>query len=348
MIRLKPALFKTLKESHDPRDGILNALQAALQLEHATIPLYLYARYSLDAARNQAIADIIDSVVTEEMLHMALVCNLINALGGTPVIANAATIPKFPGPLPGSVHGELILHLAPFGESQLTAFLEIEEPENGLTFPTGLLAVVEPHTIGRFYAQIIDRIAAAMGAGVNVFVGDATRQVTQFVPGVIPVTDIESAKEAIALIVEQGEGTAQSPLEALDADQFAHYYKFQSIAKGYTLTTVPNAKPDDPVEQRYAYAGEPISFDKRGVFPLPVDPHLSDYEAGSAERSAIKACNDTYSDILRSLESGFSGAQGSLYDAINLMRSFDVTASALAQGRTVQGVYLGPTFEFID
>ncbi len=50
------------------------ALQAAIQLEHATIPPYLYALYSLDPARNGAIADIIQGVVVEEMLHMTACC----------------------------------------------------------------------------------------------------------------------------------------------------------------------------------------------------------------------------------------------------------------------------------
>lgn len=347
MLRLRPALFDELARQDEPKVGLLNALQAALQLEHATIPLYLYAQYSLDA-RNQAIIDLIDSVVMEEMLHMALVCNLINALGGRPLLADPRMLPHFPGPIPGGIHDDLVVHLAPFSTSQLDTFLAIEEPERPIEFH--LLAAAEPpRTIGQFYKEILARITSLSASGAGLFSGDPALQVTRFVPGVVPVGDLPSARAAIETIVEQGEGTTQSPREAAgNDDDFAHYYRFASIAKGHMLAVNPRATPADPVEEQFGYIGDPIPFDPAGVFPVPIDPSLAAYPPRGPEAAAIRECNATYSRILRLLDAGFAGAQENIQLAIDSMRVLDAQATSLADGTRVPGVHLGPTFEFLD
>lgn len=58
------------------------ALQLAIELEHATIPAYLTAFLTLEPGRNREVSDLILSVFLEEMLHMALACNILNAVGG--------------------------------------------------------------------------------------------------------------------------------------------------------------------------------------------------------------------------------------------------------------------------
>ena len=60
-------------------------LQWAIELEHATIPPYLSALYSIDPARNPEVAEVVRSVFVEEMLHLLLAANLLNAVGGRPV-----------------------------------------------------------------------------------------------------------------------------------------------------------------------------------------------------------------------------------------------------------------------
>ncbi|MGI8776506.1 MAG: ferritin-like domain-containing protein [Acidimicrobiales bacterium] len=61
---------------------MLTALQQALELEHSTIPPYLYALYSLVPGTNDAVAEVIESVAVEEMLHLTLVANVINGRRG--------------------------------------------------------------------------------------------------------------------------------------------------------------------------------------------------------------------------------------------------------------------------
>jgi hypothetical protein len=75
------------------RKELLDHLEIALQLEHATIPPYLCALYSIKDGTNLLSAERIRSVAVEEMLHMVLVANLTNAIGGTPSVVYKKFIP---------------------------------------------------------------------------------------------------------------------------------------------------------------------------------------------------------------------------------------------------------------
>ena len=204
MIELNPALAADLSSP----DALRTAVQQALMLEHSTIPPYLYALYSLDESVNPEVFELVRSVVVEEMTHMALAGNLLNALGGTPVIDEPAFIPTYPGPLPGSVEGGLVVGLAPFSVALVRdVFMVIEQPEEPLEFPA-LAPATAPVTIGAFYAAIRAQLPDAA------FVGDPSRQVIDpLMPELVGIVDAQSAIAAIDFIVEQGEGTTTSPLE---------------------------------------------------------------------------------------------------------------------------------------
>src|SRR5579864_6264652 len=132
MILLKPEVFSTFDNTPE---GLHRALQHAIELAHSTIPPYLYALYSLDPVRNATIYSLILSIVLEEMLHMSLACNILNAIGGSPVIDHPQFIPQYPGPLPGAVESQLIVPLARFSLDLVkNVFMVIEEPETPLSF----------------------------------------------------------------------------------------------------------------------------------------------------------------------------------------------------------------------
>ena len=61
-------------------------LQWAIELEHSTLPPYLTALYSIKDGHNAEAAEVIQSVFLEEMLHMTLAANILNAVGGAPEI----------------------------------------------------------------------------------------------------------------------------------------------------------------------------------------------------------------------------------------------------------------------
>src|SRR6476646_7817954 len=77
-------------------------LQIAIQLEHATIPAYLCGLYTIRDGTNTEAARVIRSVVMEEMLHIALAANVLNAIGGTPVLNRPEFVPRYPTRLPHS------------------------------------------------------------------------------------------------------------------------------------------------------------------------------------------------------------------------------------------------------
>jgi hypothetical protein len=161
MIKLKRQLSRALAQGG--KEAIMHALQQAIELEHSTLPLYLYALYSLDASKNKDIVEIVQSVAIEEMLHLTLAANVLNAIGGSPSLDRPDFIPKYPGQLPGGVDSGTQYHLSPFTLTQLAAFLEIEQPETPLDIQTKRLAAAagnddEPITIGQFYDQIIAQL----------------------------------------------------------------------------------------------------------------------------------------------------------------------------------------------
>jgi Ferritin-like len=342
MIRLQHQLFVDLKKGG--RDAVLKSLQDALCLEHATLPPYLYAYYSLDAAKNSVIKTIIWSVLFEEMLHMTLVCNIINALGGIPKINDPGLVPQYPGPLPGGVQGDLQVHLAPYSADQLAVFLQIEQPEHPLNFRVALDAGQPPETIGRFYREIQKQIVAL---GDGAFVKPPRNQVgSDTIGSAIIVSDVKSASQAIDLIVEQGEGTETDPGEVVGND-YAHYYRFKEIEKGKKLIPNPNAPPGAPPDQKFIYNGSPVPFDASGVFQAPRDPKAANYPAGTPARAMMDDFNTTYSGLLNELQQGFNGNPDQLSLAVfSTMSDLDTKARALVQTAAPGGGVLGPSFEY--
>lgn len=345
MILLKRSLTAPLRAAHVTVDAVRAALQQAIELEHSTIPLYLYALYSLDASRNASVAGIIQSVVVEEMLHMTLSSNILNALGGAPRINGPDFIPVYPGSLPGGVEPSLTVNLAPFSLLQLETFLEIEEPENPLVFPvkTGLAAASaeEFDTIGRFYGAIANAIAAL---GDGAFVNPARNQVgPDLMDEAVIVTNVQTAQQAINTIVEQGEGTSSSPSEVL-GDSVAHYYRFMEIKNGRILV------PDASAPGGYSYSGDPVPFDPEGVYPVPTNPGVAPgYPAGSIQAFANNNFNYTYTGLLNSLHALFNGdsSQARMNEAIGLMMSLKGQAKAMMSGIPDSQLFTGPSFQYL-
>jgi len=188
-------------------------LQEALELEHATIPPYLCALYSIPEGTNHEAAAVLRSVVMEEMLHLALVANVMNAVGRKPVLAKADFITPYPGPLRHS-DDSFSVELLPFSERALDIFLKIERPAKAGAPP-------QPdrfHTIGQFYEAIeeaLTRLTNEMGPA-KVFTGIEADQVP---PGrwyyggggeVVPVSCLASALRALKEVTDEGEGLAHT------------------------------------------------------------------------------------------------------------------------------------------
>ena len=177
-------------------------LQFAVELEFDTIPPYLFAMWSIEDLSSPA-SFFISQIVRQEMLHMGIACNLLNAIGGLPNIISSHIISPYPKQLPGGVHPGLTLDLLPVSKSVITdVFMEIEKPECGpITFFRGQTYP----TIGSFYSAIREGFEALTPSDIT-----GERQITLHRPGMTlePITTIDEAVAVIDLVAEQGEGTA--------------------------------------------------------------------------------------------------------------------------------------------
>ena len=330
-------------------ESLREHLRWAIELEHSTIPPYLCGLYSIEPGKNLEAVEVISSVVVEEMLHLTLAANLLNAVGGRPRLAIPKMMPGYPGPLP---HGDrsFEISLLRFGPEAIETFLKIERPSSTGSPPEG----DNYETIGQFYDAIrrgLRELSATLGEA-NVFCGDPARQITDehIYSGsgrIIAVNNLASALVAVEEIVEQGEGAGHVQVWDGDSDVFhpkrdqvAHYYRFQELNLGrrYRRGDTPGSGP----------TGDPISIDWDSVRPMCTNPRICDHVPGSPIRVAQEKFNQSYYALLQLLEEAFGGAPRTLRSAIGAMYSLKAQAQALMQMPTEDGLATaGPTFEYV-
>jgi rubrerythrin len=322
----------------DTQNQAREALLQAIKIEHATIPPYLTALYSLKPGKNNEIRGILSRIVVQEMEHMARAANILNAIDGRPQIDQAGFIPTYPGGLPfhiGDRQGrKLDIHLQRFSLELVTGiFMVIEEPDDPLHFPVHpqLAAAFEQTfmTIGDFYQDLRAKLQAGW------FTGNPGRQVSGVVDAVHNLAD---AQAAIDIIVQQGEGTHSSPLGP-DGVTVAHYYQFEEIANQRTL------KPDKV--SGFAFGPPSIPFSAADVWPTARDPRSALYPEGSQVRAESDLCNQIYSNLLRTLQQAFDGAPAQLDAAIGLMFDFKAQAQRLMAIALGDGSNASPAFEWV-
>lgn len=310
-VKIEPTRVQAVVSAQGAED-LFAPLQGAIELEHSTLPVYLTALFSIKPGAMPDVRQTLASVAVEEMLHLSIACNVLNAIGGRPVLDSSQFVPRYPGPLPMSINTSLRVHLAPLSLARIEdEFMEIEEPETPLVFKVvDLEAAIEFATIGQFYRSLIERISEL---GDGIFTGDPARQVVgQFFSAdqLFAVHDVASAARALSLVVEQGEGTSTSPLDPDGG--FAHYYRFQEIVKGRRLR--PDSSPEG-----FSFSGPPIVFDPAGVWDMVSDPQAAAYRPGSRARTLCDAFNRAYTSLLGALHNTFNGEPATLTHAMGLM-----------------------------
>src|SRR5205814_7604242 len=117
------------------REALIYMLCEAAELEHGIMCQYLFAAFSLKQSTDEGLTAaqvekvqkwrrIVLDVARQEMLHLALVQNLLTSIGAAPHLGR----PNLPSPahyLPPGVQ----LALMPFGDRALRHFLFLERPE---------------------------------------------------------------------------------------------------------------------------------------------------------------------------------------------------------------------------
>jgi len=341
MIHLYRSLVDTPLDFEARLSALHHKLQIAIELEHSTIPVYLYSLYSIREGCNVEIAALMLSVIKQEMLHMSLDCNILNAIGGAPKIDDPNFIPHYPGPLPGGVESGLLVSLSPLSKQLVyDEFMVIESPEIPLDYD---LSMAEGITIGQFYRHLQDEIVA-LNKENDIFTGKPELQLeTGFRElQIAPVTDEESALAAIDLIVAQGEGTSMSPMDP--ERELAHYYKFAEIYYGRAL--VPNPDQAAATATPWVFAGHPIAFDPAGVHPVISNPSQASYGGQPRLLDLNLSFNRAYSGLLRKLHRVFNGRPDWLGPALLEMQALKQQAQLLMTQEVVPGLTAGPTFEY--
>ena len=327
-------------------ESLRNHLQTALELEHSTIPPYLCALYSIKDGSNTAASQIIKSVVMEEMLHMTLVANLLNSIGGKPSINHPQFIPVYPGYLPHSSKS-FIVPLMKFCRQSVEVFLKIEKPEKVNAKPEDDYY----HSIGQFYKAIEEGFECLNSDNsIKLFCGKPQNQVLPdtwyYGAGkVVEVKDLDSAKLAITEISEQGEGLSDS---ITDGDnrlfgqqiEVAHYYRFNEIYLGrqYTESDSPKSGP----------TGAELPIDWEAVHEMRPNPKINQYPDSPEITDIMHRFNCTYMDMLDLIDAGFNGKQSKMMAATAKMYELKDQAKTLMNIPSGEGqTTVGPSFEYV-
>ncbi len=331
-------------------------MYAALQLEHATIPPYLTALYSIHPGTNLDAVMVIRVVAVEEMLHLTLAANILNATGGTPDLTGPGFVPTYPAYLPDG-EDDFQVDLQRFSPDAIETFLNIERPgaapeeEERVRPHDGArpLLVAAPHddsmrffSIGEFYEEIRRGLEHLHGElGDDLFSGDPQRQVTPeyYYSGggeIVPVTDLASACAALELIAEQGEGLGGGIFD--DEGEIAHYFRFEQLKLGRYY---------QPGDTGGNATGPELSVDWDAVYPVKTNVVLEDLRDSPELHAGAAEFNQRYADFLELLTRAYTGEPVLLIDAVaEMFRLRDGMLSLIRHPIPGPGgLTAGPTFE---
>ena len=338
---LNPEFSKNTLQCSVPH--LLEQLQQAIELEFATLPVYLTSLYSIVDGCNTEVYELIRSVIIQEMLHLTQAANILISIGGTPIIDSKDTVPKFPTiGLPGRVLPHLKITLEKASLTHIyKVFMGIEVPHN--LSVDDVDSEIFNDTIGQFYQEIESCIEQL---GDEIFLGRVEEQVkwpwdAPTVGTVYVVTDVESAKKGINEIVEQGEGAGPLDPTEGDSETLAHFYRFEEIVCQKHLVIDNDTKT-------YAYTGPPILFDPAGVWPMRDNPSKDCIPPDNNCYTEAKAFHDAYRSLLRKLQEVFSGRPDLIKDAATNMESLAVHARKLmwTKIRDDEDITCGPVWDY--
>ena len=280
------------------RAQLIYLLTEAAELEHGVMCCYMFAAFSMKQSTSEGITEeqvamirrwrgVIMQVAVQEMVHMCLACNLLTAVGGTPHVRrpNMPSSPKAYGP-------GFSLELTPFNRETMATFVFIERPESHETewtqgentslpslsagnFSDIFSSERRYQTVGHLYRGIEDglRYLAQKYGEQELFIGPPNAQIIDryfSLPGLIPVTGLESAVRVIENIVEQGEG-------ARVEDEHSHYNRFVALLNEYdeVMKENPDFVPGRPV-LRNPYSMFPNDVQDTAGVSLIEDPVTMD------------------------------------------------------------------------
>jgi hypothetical protein len=251
------------------REELIFLLNQAAELEHSLTCSYLFTAFSLKSEPGDGLpGDTLEAVrrwkrtlknvAIDEMLHLAMVNNLLVAVGASPHFDR----PNFPHDCAYYLP-EYQIELRAFDEATMFHFVAIEQPAG-----SNLSAVLDrerlPHIEGHLENEIgpdpyvlssqrdvyylvrtgLENLSARLGEQ-NVFIGpQPTESLRRFLGsgGWEPIVDLTSAINALDTVVKQGEGARADSKDS-------HYSRFRGIYEEYLALkqTYPDFEPAYPV-----------------------------------------------------------------------------------------------------
>lgn len=382
-VRLIREVVQRLPEPHRVKDivQLRKLLRRAILVEHTTIPPYLCALYSLQDGTNQESAQVIKSVLVEEMLHMILAANVLNAIGGEPSVNDPRFIPSYPSnlldllntrtdmgvttldellkidaltasqPVGGNGSQDSIeVGIVKFSPQTIDVFLEIESP-----VPVGGEESGNP-TIGSFYKIIIDGLerleAEAHAKGETIFTQDPEQQKRQITPEhyygsggkAVVVTDLYTARKALKEIVFQGEG-----FDPRFFDKDISIGDYDEIGHYFRFNQIKQGRyyeEGDTPETGPRGASLLVEWNK--VYPMKPNPSLKDYSHNKELQRMGAAFNQGYMRLLDKMQAAFTGQPDSLQDAVVFMFELKYLAAELLKNPIGAGnLSAGPIFGYL-
>jgi hypothetical protein len=263
----------------------------SLLIEHMIMCQYLYAGFGLKTEPDEGLTvgqaeavgrwqETVTGIAIEEMLHLALVMNVMTAIGAAPSLSRP-NFPRHSEYLPPGVEFALL----PFGADSLTHFLYLERPEgmeqvDAVEFVpaapppepvAGAEVMPRPQgflTVGHLYRGIeqgLSDLAGRVGEPV-LFVGEPRAQATpdRFGwPKLIAVIGLASVRAALEEIIEQGEGARGDSRPAPYGRFFGIWNEHQKLRE-----QDPSFEPARPVIPTFTQ--QPFDIDQPQ--PQPTEP----------------------------------------------------------------------------
>ena len=317
---------------HCTPESLKRDLQTAIALEFSTIPTYMTSLYSIKDGYNGEVYSTIRSVIMQEMLHLAQAANLLISIGGQPRMTDPSVsqIPtSFPTNLPGKVLPGLLVTLQKASPKHIAdVFMMIEFPDKVVYEGAYHEESIDLNalTIGEFYTTIRTCMANLSNASEITF-GNEERQLHwpwemyDKTSKLWKVTSMKTARKAIKMIVEQGEGTDQLDPTYLGTQQLAHFFKFEELACKHHI--------EASHEHTYDFHGKEIEFVSEGVWPMQNNPSSKNLPKGTQVYHEAKIFHRIYRSLLESIETTFSGHPDTINEAVYIMEAMQMQAKKL-------------------
>jgi hypothetical protein len=307
-------IVELMQVSSDDRDlsWLQESLNAAVKLELSTLPPYLCGYWSIRGMETDPrppVADLIQIILYEEMLHLSLACNMLTTIGGRPDIDTL--VPTYPGPLPGGVRPDLTVYLSgltPEFVHDVCMAIELPEADPGKAADTY-------GSIRAFYSAIGDAFRNVKPA----MTGENQITLTIGSNSLYAIKSLADAEKAISEIKEQGEGTSISPDGSDFGGELAHYYKFGEIYYGKRFVEV---------DGKWEYAGDPVPFPD--AYPMAMVPEGGWPDPSLGVQKLLDTFNGTFSSVLANLQNAWTmGNEGDVWAAVRNMGELRTTAQQL-------------------